>query len=524
MNKLTQNFKKLFTQENIVALATILLILHPILDLDYLLYGILDPLGLPLPSTGLHFLAMPLFILLVFAFIEPKKKKVFLWASGYGLLVMAYFVVHHLFTKDMFELLYLTNRYEYSVTTELRYVLTLIIPFGLIYAFYRSQFTQTLFNKIIVILSILISVPLVLSNIFVFGPSTYVGQTMANFFYWFNGIYEIFHPRQLATSFYFSEGNTTGILLFAIYPILINIYFQAKHKWLLLLLIATQGLAMYVLATRVATFGAPLMMGVMLFLYVGLSLIRQHKFEWKPFLLLSLVFMILLAMFPFTPAVVNQTIDSENDGLVLNEDYQRLEGKEAIKGQNLIPGTAEFNYFYQFMFEEYYFLLTIPAIYYEWYYPYEIDPKFYVDLIFEYELYQRASGRQFEQIFFDYKWDKLTDTQKLFGFGYSRFMMGSIVLEQDFKQQMYTLGYLGTLLLTFPWLLTLAYIVISMLRNIKKHLNLETLSIGMAITATYGAAYMSGHVLDQFFTTSFMALFVAVLLGKIWGRKEVHSE
>ena len=56
-------------------------------------------------------------------------------------------------------------------------------------------------------------------------------------------------------------------------------------------------------------------------------------------------------------------------------------------------------------------------------------------------------------IFFNYKYQNLTPAQKVLGMGYSTFMNGSIVLEQDFKQQVYTLGYAGVMLCCVPWLL-----------------------------------------------------------------------
>ncbi len=506
---------KFINKQWLLQIAFGIIILNFVLDLDYLMYGVLNQIGLPLPSTLLHFIIYPLFVLKVYLFIETDKKKIFYITVLVAVVYGGYFVLHHLFVKDLFEQLYLTNRFFYSVTTELRYVLELIIPFSLIYAFYKLDPNEKMVKRVVIFTSIFISFPLFLSNLFVIGPSTYQGYTQANFISWFFGIYEEFHPRQLATQFYFSEGNTTGIVLFSIYPILIHYFYKSKKTILYALLIIVQGLAMYVLATRVATYGALLILALMLVMYPLVYLFRKEKINFKKIIILASILAIFASMFNYTPAVVNQTIDSENDGLVLNEDYQRLEGKDAAaEGESLIPGTAEYNYFYQYMFEQYYFLLTIPSIYYEWYYPYEIDPKFYVDLIFEYPLYERASGRQFQAIFFDYKWNKLTASQKLLGFSYSRFMNGSIVLEQDFLMQQYTYGYLGYLL-TGPWLALLVYIVFKSLRKIKESITMERLVFGLSFSAMLASAYQSGHVLDQFFATTMMALIVAILLRQV---------
>ena len=510
--------KKYLTEKNMVALVLSLILLHPILDLDHILYPYLDALGLPLPSTGLHFIVLPLFVLVVFFFIEPNKKKMGFLFGLYGVMLAGYFYQHHLFVKDLFDQLYLTNRYVYSVTTEFRYVLTLIIPYGLVYAFYRTKLNSDVLKRVVVITSALISIPLVLSNLFLFGPSTYVGKTMANFPYWFFGIYDIFHPRQLATKFFFSEGNTTGILLFGLYPMLISIYLQAKkYQWSLLGLIIIQGLAMYVLATRVATFGVPIMLGVMIALVILILLLKLETIQKQRIGLLSIVFVIFLSIYPFTPAVVNQTIDAENNGFVFSDENDRMTAKDYVidGAKELIPGSAEYNYYYMYIFRDYAYFLTIPSIYYEWYYPYQIDAKWYVDLIFEVPLEQRASGRQFQRIFSDYKFNQLDSTQKLFGYSYSMFMNGSILLEQDFMMQKYTFGYLGVAILLGPWLALLAWIAVLFLRRLKQNFNLETLSIGLFIGAILGGAYMSGHVLDQFFTTTYLAFGMAYLLQNL---------
>lgn len=516
MKQILNKLKKLNTNENYMVLMLLIVVLQPIIDLDYLLYSILDPIGLPLPSTVVYFIGFPIIFILAFLLKEQNKKKTILFTGMILSVVSIYFIIHHFMVKDMFEMLVLANTYTYSITTELRYVLTLLIPFGLVYAFYKGEITQKVINKVVIISSILIAFPLFFSNLFLFGPSTYYnGPTLANFPTWFMGIYDTQNPKHLATRFFFSEGNTTGIVLFSLYPLLIRQYFNTTKRWFILTLIIIQGWAMYVLATRVATYGVPLMLSVSLGIWLFLIILKKEKFEWKPLILLSSVLMMFIVTLPFTPAVKNLEVDNQNNQLVFNDDDLREQFKNEIGGEDLIPGTALFNFFYQNIFEDYYWLLTISEEYYKEYYPYRMDPKFYVDLIFEYDFWERQSGRQFQQIFFDYKWSKLTETQKLFGFGYSRFMMGSILLEQDFVMQKYTLGYIGTGLLTFPWIGILIYMLYKALRNIKNVLDFDCIVLAISFGAVLGGAYMSGHVLDQFLSNTFLAFYAGVLLYKL---------
>lgn len=516
LKPLLNKLQSMLTERNLTLLMIVAIVIQPIIDIDYIFYPFLNQFGIPLPSTIIYFIGLPMLFFLTLYLKESNKARVLKIAGGYTILVLAYLFIHDWFVKDMFELLYLTNRYTYSLVTEFRYVLTLIIPFGLIYAFFKSSFDQKLFDKLVIALSILIAFPLFFSNLFLFGPSTYYdGPVMANFPTWFMGIYDTHHPKFVTTKFFFSQGNTTGILLFALYPLLIRQIFTSSKKWLIYVLIVIHGWAMYVLATRVATYGVPLMIGFVILTYLFLVIIRKEKFLLKPFATLVITFALFLSVLPVTPAVVNLGIDNRNDMAVFNDEYLRLQFKDEIGTTELIPGTAEFNYFYQHIFEQYYWLLTIPDVYYKWYYPYVIDPKFYVDLIFEVEFFDRQSGRQFQRIFFDYKWDKLDDVQKAFGFGYSRFMNGSILIEQDFVMQYYTLGPIGLVILLFPWLGMVLYALYEGLRQFKKIFSFDFILNAGAIGAILGGAYMSGHVLDEFFSTTILAFLFAMLFNRL---------
>ena len=66
-----------------------------------------------------------------------------------------------------------------------------------------------------------------------------------------------------------------------------------------------------------------------------------------------------------------------------------------------------------------------------------------------------------------------------------------------------------------PWLLAVLYVGLKVLRKFKKHMNLENMTYAMSLAAALGSAYISGHTLDQFVTTMFMALLAALLLNRV---------
>jgi len=521
-----KKIKKYFTPEIISMLLLGVILIQPIIDLDYLIYPFFEQIGLPLFSTIINYLLIPLVIALIFFSNDKHKLRTFILVASYGIVLLVYFYFHNKMAIDLDGRLFLPPRFSYSLVKEFEYIVTLLIPFGILYAVSISKINQKMFIKFIVCTSLIISLPIIFGNLTLTSPSTYEGFTRTQFFNWFTWAYDVYHPRELATQFWFSEGNTIGVVLFMIYPVLIYSLYKSENKLFLNLVIFFQSLAMYMLATRVATFGVPLMLFAVTMVYLLLLVLRKVELNYKFLISVFALFMIFFSMIKFTPAYVNQQIDAENDGLVLKEDYQRDAAKGLAENNDLQAGSLEYLYFYIHIFEDYHFLLTIPNVYYLEWYSYKDDPKFWVDFTLELPLYERVSGRKFQKIFFDYKMGNLNygenkfdylpgqvkNKEKLFGFGYSRFMNGSILLEQDFIMQYYTYGILGFIMFSLPWIALLALIAILTLINFKKIDLFKVAVVGMGICGGLLSAYLSGHVLDQFMSSIVLALLMGYLL------------
>lgn len=499
-----------------------LIALQPVFDLDYLIYDALDSVGLPRPSTVVRFILIPLAVLLTFFFREKSKKKTFISATIYGVLLIAYFFLHNKQCAALVERLWLTDNFVYNTWRELTYVLTLVVPYGLVYSAYHEHFTREELKKITVFTSVIISFPILFGDLYVCAKSTYYGNTVGNIFSWFSGIYDWYHPRTLASKFYFNEGNTIGMLLFMVLPLLY--YFFAiseskKERKYLAVIILVQSFAMQMLATRVATYGAVIMPIVFLVLYLFDALIMKHRKVQKPTILLTILCAAIFgAILNWTPAVQNQRVDAKNDVALLSNGAAQFGEEELKNAEDLVPGSEEWVNFYVYMFEAYginaRYIQSVPSMYYTEYYSYQHDPKFWVDVCFM-PVFDRVSGRQIETIFFNYKYENLTQAEKILGMGYSTFNSGSIVLEKDFVQQIYTLGYAGEVLCIFPWIGLLLYGAFHFLKYFKKLMNLENLCLVVSLGCAFGGAWLSGHMLDQFLTTSFTALVVAILLNKV---------
>lgn len=499
--------KKTLTKIYICTIALII-----ILDCDEYLYPFFNSINIPLPSTILSFIWLPILILLVFFRLEKNKKKVFIIALIIGIIYGTYFLLHHLNCYNLLPILKLPNNYYYNLYQEIIYFVSMILPLLFIYVAYKLDMGMEDFEKMIVLISALISLPILITNIFTCSPSTYEGWTKANFLTWFTGIYDTYTPREIATSFFFSEGNTTGIVMFMTYPILINITRKRNTNWKMVLLLVVQGLAMYCLATRVATYGVMLMLAAYLFIYIFSLIFKKIKFSKRFVFTILAILALFVAIFPFSPARVNQTINRQNDYFILEDEELRHEIKGSLEEIDLDPESQEYKNYWGYIFRQYAFFLSLPKEYYLKYYDYHHDPKFWVDLIFEYDFYDRASGRDLENIFTKYKWQNLNPKQKLLGMSFSIPMEGGIVIEQDFVSQYYTHGPIGDFLLCGPWIIGLVVVVVLAIKNFKKVIGPDILTIGLSFMAGLAAAYYSGHLLAEIFGSILLATLLAMLL------------
>lgn len=511
--------KKIFKRENIFTLVFVIVALHPIIELDYLI----GELPIPRLTTIIDFLVLPLLVVLAFWFNEKNKKKVGLLFGIYTIVFGVYFILHCRNANIIQGSIHLTDNFYFNIKDEIIYTLTLLIPLVYIYVFNLSDINEVVLKKVSICLSCVTALPIFISNLFVFGKSTYVGYTIDNFLTWFSLPYTRFwhHPRRYATKFFFEEGNTISILMLMVLPCLYYFFFKEKEKVkksLIGLLIIIHSLAMIILSTRLATYCTVLIPVAMLFVYVFLLMLKKEKIQKLYIIFLILVTAMSAFVIPYGPAYQNQLIDADDYVFIKGDENHRTEGKGLLKDADKLEKWSEsWRDFYVYMFEDYQFLMNVtPPVYYTTWYSYEYDPQFWVDLIFDYELEERVNGRQIETIFTKYKWDELSTVQKMTGFGYGTFMRGGILIERDFVQQYYSYGPIGVVLLMGAWIVLLAYCGIKLLFGYKQgkwtYLNIILL---MSLCLGYLSSYVSGHTFDELSTSLFISLCLGFLIKKV---------
>lgn len=518
--------KKLLKKETLFTIVFVLIALHPFYELDYLLADYL-----PFRFTTLvNFVIYPLLVLVIFWLYEKDKKKIILLTFIYLLILIIYFYFHDKQGYYLEDNLYLTNLYHYKTKDEIFYILRLLIPLAYIYIYKLANLKEVVIEKITCCLSLFISLPIVISNLLQKCETTYdIGELAGSILNWFSLPFDetIHHPRNYATKFYFQEGNTISILLIIVLPFMYYFLLKEKNnkkKIGILLLIIADSLAMMIIGTRVAAYGAIIVPIIVLLINVFTALIKTDKFN-KVFALMCILLTLMNAgIFPYCPAYQNQLfnqtdyvyqkVDDKTQEL-LNEEKEYVD--KETSAYDLY--SDEWRDYYVNMFETYKFMMGVTqTVYYEYFYDYHIDPKFWVDLIVDYPLEERVNARQIEKIFYNYKWQYMSNNQKLLGFTYSLFMWGGIVIEQDFIQQFYSFGYLGFPLIMGPWIIMFLYIFFKFLKSAKSgKWNMFNIVCLMSVTLFMVTSYTSGHGIDQLSTSMFVALVCGYLINNLKG-------
>jgi len=521
--------KKILNKENLFILIFALVALHPIYELDYVFSDFFDSTIGFRPTTVIDLIVLPILVLVVFYLFEKNKKNVIIFSLIYGLLFGVYFYFHIKTGVVLETSIHLTNTFYFTIKDEVVYTMAMLVPLLYVYVFNHSNINENILKKISFVMSVTISLPVIISNITGNCINTYRYTNAGTILNWFSLPFNQLenHPKKYATRFYFEEGNTINILLLMILPIMYYFLYRAKdikEKITITMLIFFDSIAMFIIGTRVGAYGTLLVPIVCLVVYVFLILIKEEKIN-KLFIGLCLFLTLInVGVFPYCPAYQNQlyeTIDYEytaekND---LREEYR--EGRDE-PAKDFEPFSWQWVDYYVYMFDNYKtFLNVTPSVYYEYFYDYRIDPKFWVDLIFDYEIEDRANTRQIELIFADYKWKELTPVQKLTGFTFGLFMRGGLNVEMDFVNQFYSYGYIGFVFIMGPWIILLLYLAFKLISGFKKHKwTFLNITLAMSICLGMGASYFSGHGLDEYTTSLYLALLCAFLFKNLKNEKQ----
>lgn len=504
------------------------LIIQPIIELDHLLNNSLKEYNLVVPSTFIRFLGIPILALLGFIYIDKNKKKSFWILFVFALILTIYSFFHFIEIKNLD--INLPPQFRVDIKIEIKYILMLTVPYILMYCTYLAKFSNEMFNKIIIIVSMIICSIIFITDLFAISLGSYGGMTEANFISWFTGGYEQFKdPKLLMSKGLYQSANVLGTLLFILLPLLYKILYEVQKKWFIFLLILLHSLCMMMIGTRVATFGVILIAIAVLGVYIICSILRLAKFKLDFTLMLGIIIFLALGIYPNAPAIKYQNFNTQllhnleeeenkNDSIhQMSNQLENLQEKatdEEGKKEILIAVLRENSQ-----------LLTFPSVYYDESYPIEYDPDFW-NFVVNQPFEKRSDARKLQRIFSNYKWDLMNEKEKFLGIGFSTLNTGNFIIEQDGWRQLYTLGIAGFLIFVVPYPILIFSSIFNALRRFKSIVNFSNLMLLLAIVGGMGAAYYSGHILEEFFTNLYlgfitMTLFLNTLIEKDYVKDRV---
>ncbi len=457
----------------------IFLAIQPILDC-YLLYTdeVINFFRFS-PTTIIRMLIIAFLFVLIFFNKDYKENRKYIYI--YGGIILLYSFLHHFISSGIDNSGY--KIFNYSIITELFYIVRMLLPIAVIYITYNLKPTKDEFIKLFLVVSAISSLIIIVLNVFNISLASYGGGTIkGNIFDWFFN--DSYSPRDLASKGWFNSANQISGLMFILFPVCIYSIFDkiTKPRIITALMVL---LSMVMLGTRVASYGWFLIIIMMIVFYLFFCFILKNlKFDLKKLGAVLMVFVCGLAIMVWAPIV--NTGDSEP---LDEEEIKNLEDEKVSVKEKL-------GY------------LRINQLYFNEVYPYEEHKEFWkyivtdvpaVDIVGNRNvqvLITRDVGKTYENI-----------PNALFGLGYSRFINAYLYLEKDFIVHFYTIGIFGIILFLFPYILIGIYAFCKTIKNKKFNLFMATL-IAILILPL-GVSYFSGHIVDE--------LIISLYLGFIGG-------
>ena len=471
-------------EENYKKILTIYLCLYPIFSL-YFFYNNY--------FTLIQIIAIGLFLLWKIK-IDKKALSKLKYLFAYYIILIVYGIFHHINALDFNSLV--PNNFNYNYIDEILYLIKMstIIPF--VYLIYFSNLTKKEYLKIIKVWIIIICGSIIITNLFEISLSSYNNEIIkGNIFDWFahNYIY-----NELASKGFFMYANQIACLLVVLIPLSLYFFFENKLN---IAYISSILLASLMLGTRVSNLGSIMVFILLLLAYIFVKIIRKDKIIWKKLILCGINVLAYMSILPFSPTfsryeIYDYLMPQNIFGLLASNDESYISDIEYIK-----------NHYEEKLIIENFILNS---------YPYEYDPKFWLNILNE-PINKRADYRYLEiamvKRVIDINDNKL---DSLLGITNDR-IQNIFNIERDYILQYYAFGLIGIILFLIPYL----SLLVGSLIKIFKNLNYFNICISAAITLTLLIAYLTGNIFNQISTFIPLILLMSMLFIKVEKAKNI---
>lgn len=511
----------------------VFMILQPIFDIYYLYTEDIINIFKFSPSTIIRMLIMG--ILVVVAFLIWKGKHKYRDVIILSVIYFAYIVLHHL-TSSAFYVPY-GNFDHYSILNELFYMIRMMMPLLLIFVTYQFKIKWENVQKVVVIVCLIFSVVMVLTNIFGISLTSYYDGNKIikhTIFDWFNsGIYNNGGYILVASKGIFHMANQVSGVLICLLPILIYIFFKKPNVLHTVTLILTI-LSMIMLGTRVASMGWAAVAIVMLVIYLFFVFAKKEmKFNLKMLIIYGIILICFGALLPFSPVMnriyindnseeVEEEIESMSADKLLKNFLKKMEEKEkTAKNEDDLEEIKEEKA--QFLFDSY-VTFGVDKQYIMDLYPYDEDVDFWLS---EYQIpfKDRANHRQLKTDITK-RIIELNDNKAdyLFGMSFTRLRNAQVYMENDIYVHLYSIGIFGILLLICPYIAILFIGIYQVFRHYKEKFTFENIIYLFSICLVIIAGVVSGNVFDEWIVTLFLGFICGMLLLNLFDNKKEKNE
>lgn len=499
---------KLISDKNFLLQLLGFVILQPFVDIYRVFFeNTIEIAGISLAEL-VNLLAIA-YLSVLFVIKYRRKPRYFLPVVVYGVLLCGYCLLH-IWNISKFDESIL-NGADISTFKELYYILRVyLLPLAAFYMFLCVRINTVLFEKVINILSGLISGIIVVTNLLKVSFICYASSLETNQFITRN-IFEWFinpdlkNPAYMTSKGWFYMGNQIGVILFMLYPFVVMqaLKYRKKRNYLL---VAIQGIAMIMVGTRVSALGGGLILAAGLVIAVVFGgIMKQFTFGWKDFLKILGVTVCLVVLGINSPFV---DVQSAKGDAYEESDEEKARRKELEK----YKADVEKGGYDEKIVEMY------VADIEEHPYSYGIDEEFVkmFDVRENFEFWfnvvikggrKQVNYRDFKEQIYEAVLEKNNNPgDRWLGIGYTS---GFPYVERDFSGQIIWFGYAGMILLLGPYYICVLYIIIRILRQFKLHFTYENAFFAVSLIGISGLAFMAGHLFNGIFSVVIFAWLVS---------------
>ncbi|MBO5004866.1 MAG: O-antigen ligase family protein [Clostridia bacterium] len=442
-----------------------------------------------------------LFGLTIYKIVKKEKRakslvKYIVYLSIVGIYMILHWMNIAKFNNNIFE------GAQINFITETYYIIrTYIIPIILIYIIYHCYLTNKDFTRIIVIVTLLISGSIFITNLLNVSLVAYSADNVrieGNIFKWLSLNGDSNFAAYTSRGFFHST-NQISALLFSLAPIIIKeVIKNNKIRYYILLII--QLISMIMVGTKTASIGVILVLIAMIFVTLVLYFLKlERNINIKICIPIMLLITIgAYSLYMTSPSKLKYTLEKSEKEIIredANITVKEANQEEKVNSLEDYIKLYAYNYYIQDWFLELY--------------PVHNDEDFWNTIISR-DKKLNIDNRNFKIDMIDRIIERNNNNMdSILGIGYTSNVPYT---ERDYVYQYYIFGIAGVFLLVGVYIGILVYCAYKILRNYKEKLNLENCSIGISLCCMLAAGYLSGHVWGMLINMYFMSLYTGMLL------------